>query len=62
MGSKMVTNISQIITQSLQKQVDQVTMQQNDDENVIEGKLLFANDAKQFHTLEKNIIYHAKNT
>ncbi len=28
-------------------------MQQNEDENVIEGELPFASDVKQFHTLEK---------
>jgi len=35
----MVTNINQIVTQSLLKQLDQVAMQQNEEENVIEEKV-----------------------
>jgi hypothetical protein len=35
----MVTNINQVVTQSLQRRLDQVTMQQNEEENVIEEKL-----------------------
>jgi hypothetical protein len=38
-SGRMVTNINQIVTQSLQRQLDQVTMQQNEEENVIEEKL-----------------------
>jgi hypothetical protein len=56
----MTININRTITQSLQKQLDQVTMQHN--ENVMEGELLFASDATKFHILKKNTIYHAKNT
>ncbi len=41
----MVTNINQIVTQSLLKQLDQVAMQQNEEENVIEEKVQFTNDA-----------------
>jgi hypothetical protein len=28
-------------------------MQQNEDENVVKGELLFASDVAQFHTLKK---------
>jgi hypothetical protein len=38
-SGRMVTNISQIVTQSLLKQLDQVAMQQNEEENVIEEKV-----------------------
>ncbi len=41
----MVTNINQIVTQSLLKQLDQVAMQQNEEENVIEENVQFTNDA-----------------
>jgi hypothetical protein len=30
-----------------------MTIHQNEDENIMEGELLFTSDAKQFHTLEK---------
>ncbi len=51
-SGRMVTNINQVVTQSLQRRLDQVTMQQNEEENVIEEKLQFVNDVMQFHTLE----------
>ncbi len=38
-SGRMVTNINQVVTQSLQRRLDQVTMQQNEEENVIEEKL-----------------------
>jgi hypothetical protein len=49
----MAININRAITQSLQKQLDQVAMQQNENKNVMEGELLFASDATKFHTLER---------
>jgi hypothetical protein len=49
----MAINIIRAITQSLQKQLDQVAMQQNENKNVMEGELLFASDATKFHTLER---------
>jgi hypothetical protein len=44
----MAININRAITRSLQKQLDQVAMQQNENENVMEGELLLA----KFHILE----------
>ncbi len=41
----MVTNINQIVTQSLLKQLDQVAMQQNEEENVVKEKMLFTINA-----------------
>lgn len=49
----MATNINQIVTQSLQRQFNQVTMQQNEDENVVEGEVMFVSDVAQFHTQER---------
>jgi hypothetical protein len=46
----MATNINHMVTKSLQKQLDQVAMQQNEKENVIEEELLSINDATQFYT------------
>ncbi len=46
----MVTNISQVMTQSLQRQLDKVVMQQNEEERVVEEDIQFVNDAMQFHT------------
>jgi hypothetical protein len=39
-SNKMVTNINQIITRSLHKQLDQIAMQHNEEENVIKGKTI----------------------
>jgi hypothetical protein len=49
----MAININRAITRSLQKQLDQVAMQQNENENVMEGELLLANDVAKFHILER---------
>ncbi len=43
-------NINHLMTQSLQRQLDQVAIQQNEEENVIEEELSFVNDAMQFYT------------
>jgi hypothetical protein len=52
-SSRMAININRTITRSLQKKLDQVTMQHNENENVMEGELLFASDAAKFHILER---------
>ncbi len=44
-SGRMVTNINQIVTQSLLKQLDQVAMQQNEEENVVKEKMLFTINA-----------------
>jgi hypothetical protein len=44
----MATNINQVITQSLHRQLTQVAMQRNEDETIIERELPFANDALQY--------------
>lgn len=53
-SGRMTTNINQVMTQSLQRKLSQVVMQQNEKKNVIEEELQFANDVAHFHT-PKNI-------
>ncbi len=45
----MVTNIYCMVIKSLQRQLDQITMQQNEENNVIEEEFLCVNDATQFY-------------
>jgi hypothetical protein len=44
-SGKMATHVNHMLTQSLQRQLDQVA-------NVVEEELLLLNDPTQFHTLE----------
>jgi hypothetical protein len=54
----MATNINQVITRSLHRQLTQVAMQQNEDETIIRNYnrrrvAIHKYDALQFHTLKK---------
>lgn len=45
----MVININRMVTKSLQRQLDQLTMQQNEKKKLIEEELMFVNDVMQFY-------------
>jgi acetolactate synthase small subunit len=45
----MVTKMNHMVIRSLHKQIDQIAIQQNENENVVEEKLMLLNDVAQFH-------------
>jgi hypothetical protein len=51
-SGRMATHMNHMVTQSLQRQLHQVTIPHNEEKNVVEEKLLLLNDPTQFHTLE----------
>ncbi len=52
-SSRMATHMNCMVIQSLQRQLDQVAIPQNEKKNVIKEKLLLLNDPTKFHTLER---------
>ncbi len=57
----MGTNINHMVTQSSQKQLNQVPIRQNEKKNVVEMESSFLEEAMKFHTLGNSPIYNVKN-